>query len=37
MFPGDAQWSGGIAFGGTPAGQGRAQRAAVDAVTEFLA
>jgi pimeloyl-ACP methyl ester carboxylesterase len=36
MFPGTAQWSGGIAFGGTPAGQGRGQRAATTAVLGFL-
>ena len=36
MFPGTAQWSGGIAFGGTAAGQGRGQRAATTAVLGFL-
>lgn len=37
MFPADAQWTGGIAFGGDGAGQGRAQREAVRSVLGFLA
>jgi predicted esterase len=37
MFPADAQWTGGIAFGGGGAGQGRAQREAVSSVLDFLA
>ncbi|MFZ2173510.1 MAG: acyl-CoA thioesterase/bile acid-CoA:amino acid N-acyltransferase family protein [Rhodococcus sp. (in: high G+C Gram-positive bacteria)] len=36
MFPADAQWTGGIAFGGGGAGQGRAQREAVRGVLDFL-
>ncbi|RZL79890.1 MAG: acyl-CoA thioesterase [Rhodococcus sp. (in: high G+C Gram-positive bacteria)] len=37
MFPADAQWTGGIAFGGGGVGQGRAQREAVRSVLGFLA
>lgn len=37
MFPGTAQWTGGIAFGGTASGQGLAQRAATTEVLQFLA
>ena len=36
MFPTDAQWTGGIAFGGDRAAQAAAQRAAITEVTEFL-
>jgi dienelactone hydrolase len=36
MFPGTAQWSSGIAFGGTAAGQGQGQRAATTTVLGFL-
>jgi dienelactone hydrolase len=36
MFPGTAQWSSGIAFGGSAAGQGQGQRAATTAVLGFL-
>ncbi|WP_207842270.1 acyl-CoA thioesterase/bile acid-CoA:amino acid N-acyltransferase family protein [Williamsia soli] len=34
-LPATAQWTGGIAFGGTASGQGRAQRAATAAVLRF--
>ncbi|MDI9973072.1 acyl-CoA thioesterase/bile acid-CoA:amino acid N-acyltransferase family protein [Rhodococcus sp. IEGM 1307] len=37
MFPADAQWTGGIAFGGGGAGQGQAQRESVHSVLGFLA
>lgn len=36
MFPGTAQWTGGIAFGGTASGQGLGQRAATREVLGFL-
>jgi BAAT / Acyl-CoA thioester hydrolase C terminal/Acyl-CoA thioester hydrolase/BAAT N-terminal region len=37
VLPTDAPWTGGIAFGGTPAGAAAAQRAAIPTVLEFLA